>query len=103
MDREITVESNDAKQMADRLCREEGLFCGISSGANVVAAIEMAKRLGPGSTVVTVIVDRRDRYFAEHPNEHYVGLGGKDRERSSDRDMEAGRRADPRSHAVCDE
>jgi cysteine synthase len=54
MDREITVTNDDARRMADRLCREEGLFCGMSSGA------------------ITVIVDRRDRYFAEHPNEHYV-------------------------------
>ena len=72
MDREIKVENSDAKRMADRLCREEGLYCGMSSGANVVAAIEMARELGPGSRVVTVIVDRRDRYFAEYPNEHYV-------------------------------
>ncbi len=72
MDRELTVDNGDARQMADRLCREEGLYCGMSSGANVVAAIQMAKRLGPGSQVVTVVVDRRDRYIAEHPNEHYV-------------------------------
>ena len=42
MDREIVVDNDDAKRMADRLCSEEGLFCGMSSGANVVAAIEMA-------------------------------------------------------------
>ena len=72
MDSEITVENADAKTMADRLCREEGLFCGMSSGANVCAAIEMAKALEKGSKIVTVVVDRRDRYFAEYPNEHYV-------------------------------
>ena len=72
MDHEITIENADAKNMADRLCREEGLFCGMSSGANVVAAIEMAKTMDPGSKIVTVIVDRRDRYFAEYPSEHYV-------------------------------
>jgi cysteine synthase A len=72
MDSEVIVANDDAKRMADRLCREEGLYCGMSSGANVVAAIEMAKRLGPGSKIVTVIVDRRDRYAAEYPNEHYV-------------------------------
>ena len=72
MDCEITVENADAKTMADRLCREEGLFCGISSGANVCAAIEMAKTMEKGSKIVTVVVDRRDRYFTEYPNEHYV-------------------------------
>ena len=72
MDSEIMVENTDAKEMADRLCREEGLFCGMSSGANVFAAIEMAKTMKQGSRIVTVIVDRRDRYFAEYPTEHYV-------------------------------
>ncbi len=72
MDHEITIENADAKKMADRLCREEGLYCGMSSGANVCAAIQMAKTMEPGSKIVTVIVDRRDRYFAEYPNEHYV-------------------------------
>ena len=72
MDKEITVKNTDAKNMADRLCREEGLYCGMSSGANVLAAIEMAKTMEKGSKIVTLIVDRRDRYFAEYPNEHYV-------------------------------
>lgn len=72
MDDEVTVENSEAKRMADRLCREEGLYCGMSSGANVCAAIEMAKTMEKGSRIVTVVVDRRDRYFAEYPNEHYV-------------------------------
>ena len=45
---------------------------GMSSGANVCAAIQMARTMKKGSKIVTVIVDRRDRYFAEYPNEHYV-------------------------------
>jgi len=72
MDHEIVVKNEDAKNMADRLCQEEGLFCGMSSGANVFAAFELAKKMGKGARVVTVLVDRRDRYFAEYPNEHYV-------------------------------
>jgi cysteine synthase len=72
LDHEIVVRNEDAKNMADRLCREEGLFCGMSSGANVYAAVEMAERMKKGSKIVTVLVDRRDRYFAEYPNEHYV-------------------------------
>jgi len=72
LDREIVVRNEDAKNMADRLCREEGLFCGMSSGANVFAALELAKRMKKGARIVTVLVDRRDRYFAEYPHEHYV-------------------------------
>ncbi len=72
MDHEIAIENTDAKKMTDILCREEGLYCGMSSGANVCAAIQMAKVMDPGAKIVTVIVDRRDRYFAEYPNEHYV-------------------------------
>ena len=58
--------------MANRLCREEGIFCGMSSGANVAAALKVAQRLGEGKNVVTVIVDRRDRYLSETPHERYV-------------------------------
>ena len=72
LDHEIVVRNEDAKNMADRLCREEGLFCGMSSGANVYAAVEMAKQMEKGSKIVTVLVDRRDRYFAEYPDEHYI-------------------------------
>jgi cysteine synthase A len=72
LDQTITVRNEDAVEMAGRLAREEGLFCGMSSGANVFAAIQMARKLKKGSKIVTVLVDNRDRYFAEHPNEHYV-------------------------------
>ncbi len=67
-----TVKDDDARAMMNRLCREEGLFCGMSSGANVCAALKVAKNLGAGRNVVTVLVDRRDRYFPESPREHYV-------------------------------
>jgi cysteine synthase A len=72
LDHELVVSNADAKHMADRLCQEEGLFCGMSSGANVYAAVQMAKELPKGARIATVLVDRRDRYFAEYPNEHYV-------------------------------
>jgi len=71
-DEVLTVNDADARLMMNRLCREEGLFCGMSSGANVHAALKIAKRLGNGANVVTVLVDRRERYFPEHPREHYV-------------------------------
>jgi cysteine synthase A len=72
LDQTIVVSNDDARKMSDRLCREEGLFCGMSSGANVCAAVQMARGMRKGSKVVTVLVDSRDRYFAEYPNEHYV-------------------------------
>ena len=71
-DEVFTVNDADARLMMNRLCREEGLFCGMSSGANVYAALKIARRLGKGANVVTVLVDRRERYFPEHPLEHYV-------------------------------
>jgi len=71
-DEVLRVTDVDARSMMNRLCREEGLFCGMSSGANVYAAIKIARKLGKGANVVTVLVDRRERYFPEHPREHYV-------------------------------
>ncbi len=68
----FTVRDEDARYMADRLCREEGVFCGMSSGANVFAALKVAEGMKPDQNVVTVIVDRRDRYLGEAPKEHYV-------------------------------
>ena len=44
----------------------------MSSGANVAIALKIAKRMGKGKNVVTTIVDRRDRYLSETPNEIYV-------------------------------
>lgn len=50
--------------MARRLARSEGLFAGTSSGANVIAAIRVAERLGPESTVVTLMADSGLKYLA---------------------------------------
>lgn len=71
-DEVLTVTDEDARETMNQLCHEEGLFCGMSSGANVHAALRIAKKLGRGANVVTVLVDRRDRYFPEYPREHYV-------------------------------
>ncbi len=59
----IGVKTADAKEMARRLAREEGLFAGTSSGANVIAAIGVAQRLGPGATVVTLMADSGLKYL----------------------------------------
>lgn len=60
----ISVKTEDAKAMARRLAREEGLFAGTSSGANVVAAIRMAEKLGPESKIVTLMVDSGMKYMS---------------------------------------
>jgi len=59
----LAVKTDDAKEMARRLAREEGLFAGTSSGANVVAAIEVAERLAPGAKVVTLMADSGLKYL----------------------------------------
>ena len=56
------VPTDEAKEMARRLAREEALFGGTSSGANVVAALRVARRLGPGRTVVTLMCDSGLKY-----------------------------------------
>jgi cysteine synthase A len=59
----LAVKTDDAKDMARRLAREEALFAGTSSGANVVAAIRIAERLGPGARVVTLMADSGLKYL----------------------------------------
>ncbi|MDD3657146.1 MAG: cysteine synthase family protein [Atribacterota bacterium] len=66
------VTAEEARYMANRLCKEEGIYCGMSSGANVFVALKIAKRLNKGQNVVTVIVDRRDRYLGEYPNDVFI-------------------------------
>ena len=58
------VTDDEAIGTAKKLAREEGLMCGISSGTNVAAALKLAKKLGPGKTVVTVLPDTAERYFS---------------------------------------
>lgn len=64
VDEIIPVKTDDAKAMARRLAQEEGLFAGTSSGANVVAAIRIAERLGPDASVVTLMVDSGLKYLS---------------------------------------
>ena len=58
------VEDEEALQASKDLAAKEGIMCGISSGTNVAAAIKLAKKLGKGKTVVTVLPDTAERYFS---------------------------------------
>ncbi len=58
------VTDDEALSTARDLCRLEGIMCGISSGTNVAAALKLAKKLGKGKTVVTVLPDTAERYFS---------------------------------------
>jgi len=65
IDETILVDTDDARQMTLRLAKEEGLFVGISSGANVFASLELAKTLPKGSVVVTVLCDSGFKYLSD--------------------------------------
>lgn len=58
------IKDEEAIQTAKDLASKEGIMCGISSGTNVAAAIKLAKKLGAGKTVVTVLPDTAERYFS---------------------------------------
>jgi cysteine synthase A len=64
VDEILPVRTDDAKEMTRRLAREEALFAGTSSGANVIAALRMAERLGPGAKVVTLMADSGLKYLS---------------------------------------
>jgi cysteine synthase B len=64
-DETVEVETEAAQAMTRRLGREEGLFVGVSSGANVIAALAVGGRLPPGSVLVTILCDGGERYLSE--------------------------------------
>ena len=63
VDEIVAIKTDDAKEMARRLAREEGLFAGTSSGANVLAAIQIGQRLGRAAKVVTLMADSGLKYL----------------------------------------
>lgn len=77
VDEVLPIRTDDAKAMTRRLAREEALFAGTSSGANVVAAIEVAERLGPGATVVTLMADTGLKYLST--DVYNLSRGGEER------------------------
>lgn len=60
----VIVTDEEAVKTAKELAAKEGPMCGISSGTNVAAALRLAKKLGPGKTVVTILADTAERYFS---------------------------------------
>jgi len=64
VDEVVTVTGDEAVSMTRMLMKEEGLMVGVSSGANVFAALEAAKKSGKGETIVTILPDRGERYFS---------------------------------------
>ena len=63
VDRVINITDEEAINSAHELAEKEGIFCGMSSGANVLAGIRIAEEIGPGKRIVTVLPDSRDRYL----------------------------------------
>jgi cysteine synthase A len=63
------VSTQEAMAMAFRLARQEGLFAGTSTGANVIAALRLAEQLGPGATIVTIMCDTGMKYLKTYGNE----------------------------------
>jgi cysteine synthase B len=64
-DENVTVETEDAQAMTRRLAREEGLFAGVSSGANVFAALRLARELNENAVIVTILCDGGGKYLNE--------------------------------------
>jgi cysteine synthase B len=65
-DENVEVTTEDAQEMTRRLAREEGLLVGVSSGANVFAALRLARTLAPGAVVVTILCDGGGKYLSEN-------------------------------------
>jgi len=61
------VSTHDAMAMVERLARGEGVFAGTSTGVNVIAALRLAERLGPDTTIVTVLCDTGMKYLSKQP------------------------------------
>lgn len=63
LDEVISISDEEAIRQAHELAENEGIFCGMSSGANVAACLQVARKLGPGKRVITILPDSRDRYL----------------------------------------
>ena len=63
VDEVVSVTDEEAIHQAHELAEREGIFCGMSSGANVFASIRLAEEIGSGKRIVTILPDSRDRYL----------------------------------------
>jgi cysteine synthase A len=61
------IADDEAIEMTLRLARDEGIFAGVSTGANVVGALRLAERLGPDAVIVTIAVDSGFKYLSVSP------------------------------------
>ncbi len=76
VDLAFTIEDQDAVNMVFHLLNHEGLLVGASSGLNVVAAVKLAKKLGPGKTIVTILADSGSRYQSRLFNQQWLASKG---------------------------
>jgi cysteine synthase A len=76
VDAAIRVEDADTVAMAHRLLREEGLFLGFTSGLNVAAALALARALGPGHVIATILCDGGARYQSRLYNREWLAARG---------------------------
>jgi cysteine synthase A len=76
LDGGFQVADREAVEMAYYLMRQEGLFLGSSSGVNCVGAVKLARQLGPGHTIVTVLCDGGARYMSKLYNEAFLEKRG---------------------------
>ena len=109
-----TIEDDEALEMTRRLAREEGIFAGTSSGANVVGALRLAEQLGENDVVVTLAVDSGFKYmtgppyflaplaprFVEEQSRRNAHVQRLDLARERNRDRRVTRPADERAHAL---
>jgi cysteine synthase A len=72
IDGALQIHDHDAIRMVFRLLHEEGIFVGGSAGLNVCGAVELAKRMGPGHTIVTVLCDSGFRYGSKFFNKQWM-------------------------------
>jgi cysteine synthase A len=86
IDDALRIEDAEIVRTAYRLLHREGLFLGGTSGANVAAAVRVARELGPGNTVVTILCDTGHKYLSRFYNPEYLAQKGLAEHAAADRE-----------------